>query len=168
MLIRYIILILVATPNLWIFYKIFTPLTIYPTYFLLNLFFEASLKGVFISLPNNLTIEIIGACIAGSAYYLLFILNLSVPSMKLKKRLKLILVSFISLLIVNVLRIFLLSSILVLGFSWFDVAHKIFWYFGSIVLVLLIWFLEVKYFKIKEIPFYSDLEFIYKTSKIKK
>jgi exosortase/archaeosortase family protein len=165
---RYLILIIVAIPNLWLFYKILTPLTIYPTYFLLNLFFDVSLKGILINFPNNISIEIIRACVAGSAYYLLLILNLSTPSIKFKKRLKLIIISFVSLLIVNILRIVFLSAVFVTGASWFDVAHKVFWYVGSIIFVLVIWFLEVKYFKIKNIPFYSDLKFIYKNSSIKR
>lgn len=165
---RYFILILVAIPNLWLFYKILTPLTIYPTYFLLNLFFDVSLKGIVMSFPNNLSIKIIEACIAGSAYYLLLIINLSIPAIKLPKRLKLILISFVSLLIINIVRIVFLSSILVTGISWFDVAHKVLWYVGSIIFVLVIWFLEVKYFNIKAIPFYSDLKFIYKNSALKK
>jgi exosortase/archaeosortase family protein len=166
--IRYFILILVAIPNLWLFYKIFTPLTLYPTYFILSLFFDVSLKGIIMSFPNNLFIEIIEACVAGSAYYLLLILNLSTPSIKFPKRFKLILISFASLLIVNIIRIVFLSAVFVTGASWFDIAHKVFWYVGSIIFVLVIWFLEVKYYKIKSIPFYSDLKFIYKNSALKK
>jgi exosortase/archaeosortase family protein len=120
------------------------------------------------SFPNNLFIEIIEACVAGSAYYLLLILNLSTPSIKFPKRFKLILISFASLLIVNIIRIVFLSAVFVTGASWFDIAHKVFWYVGSIIFVLVIWFLEVKYYKIKSIPFYSDLKFIYKNSALKK
>ena len=35
---RYVIIVLVALPNLYLFYLVFTPLTLYPTYFLINLF----------------------------------------------------------------------------------------------------------------------------------
>ena len=126
------------------------------------------MKGIVITFPNNIFIEIIEACVAGSAYYLLFILNLSIPNINLPKRFKLLFISFVSLLIVNIIRIVFLSVVFVTGASWFDIAHKIFWYIGSIIFVLVIWFLEVKYYKIKEIPFYSDLKFIYKNSKFKK
>ena len=69
-----------------------------------------------------------------------------------------ILISFASLLLMNIIRIFTLSVIFMSGASWFDITHKLFWYFGSIVFVVGIWFIEVKFFKIKEIPFYSDVK----------
>tara|TARA_Y100000296_G_C5175324_1_gene259736 strand:- start:1659 stop:2192 length:534 start_codon:yes stop_codon:yes gene_type:complete len=165
--IRYIILILVALPNLWIFYLIFTTLTIYPVYFLLNLFFNTSLLGNTI-IFNNLAIELIRACIAGSAYYFLLVLNLSIPKIKVSKRIKMIIFAFSSLLIINILRIVLLSFVAYSGNSYFDITHELFWYLMSIVFVVGIWFAEVKIFKIKEIPFYSDLKFLYKESFLKK
>ena len=166
-LIRYTILILSALPNLFLFYFVFTPLTIYPVYFLLSLFFEPSLMGNII-LVNKIPIEIIKACISGSAYYLLFILNLSIPNIKIKKRIKIMLLAFASLLILNVLRIFFLSLMLINDSVWFGITHMFFWYVLSVVFVLGIWFLEVKFFKIKQTPFYSDLKFIYKNSSLKK
>jgi exosortase/archaeosortase family protein len=153
--IRYLILILVSVPNLWIFYFIFTPITIYPVYLLFNLFFDATLSGNIIAI-GGFSIELVDACIAGSAYYLLLILNLSTP--KMKKRMKILLLSFTALLIINILRIFLLGSAFVSGYLWFDVTHKLLWYFGSIIFVIGIWFTEVKLFKIKEIPVYSDIK----------
>jgi len=166
-LLRYTILILAAIPNLYIFYLIFTPLTIYPVYFLLNLFFEPSLMGSII-LINNIPIEIIKACVSGSAYYLLFMLHLSIPNIKIKKRIKMILLAFTSLLILNILRIFLLSIMIMNDSAWFGITHMFFWYVLSIGFVLGIWFLEVKFFKIKQTPFYSDLKFIYNHSTLKK
>lgn len=163
-LIRYGILVLVAIPNLWIFYSIFTPLTAYPVVFLLSLFFETSFSGNIVSVMNQYSIEFIDACIAGSAYYLLLILNLSIQKIRLQKRLKLIFLSFLSLLIINILRIFLLSFVFVSDLAWFDIAHKLLWYIGSIAFVVAIWFAEVKIFKIKEIPFYEDIRFLYKKS----
>jgi len=159
---RYFLLIILAIPNLWLFYLVFTPLTLYPVYFLLSLFFEVSLNSNMLNFSNSITIEIISACIAGSAYYLLFILNMSVPKIKISKRLKMILFSFATLLIINILRILALSVMYINHFTWFDLAHKLFWYAGSIIFVLAIWFYQVKKYKIKEIPFYSDLKFLYK------
>lgn len=164
-LIRYVILLLVALPNLWIFYFIFTPLTVYPVYFFLSLFLNVSLIGNTILVGGEFPIEIIKACIAGSAYYLLLILNLSTPKIKPQKRFNMIFLSFAFLLFLNILRIFLLSIMSLSGSSWFDITHKLFWYLGSIVFVIGIWFAEVKLFKIKEIPFYSDMKFLFKTIK---
>ena len=158
---RYLILVLVALPNLWIFYTIFTPLTIYPLYFLFNLFFDASLIGNIILIDKS-PIELIPACIAGSAYYLLLIFNLSVPKIKIKKRIKMILLSFTALLSLNILRIFFLGLVFISGNTLFDITHRIFWYLISTIFVIGIWFTEVKIFKIKSIPFYSDMVFFYK------
>jgi len=158
---RYLIIILIALPNLFIFYKIFTPLTTLPVFFLINIFFNATLSGTTILL-QHISIEIIPACVAGSAYYLLFILNLSVPQIKLSKRIKMVLFAFVTLLLVNIIRIFLLSLMAISGSSYFDITHKIFWYLLSIVFVVGIWFTEVKIFKIKQIPVYSDLKSLIK------
>ena len=164
---RYLILLLIGVPNLWLFYLIFTPLTIYPVFSLLSLFFNATLISNVIIIENLFPIEIIGACVAGSAYYLLLILNLAIP-MEISKRIKMLLFSFASLLVINILRIFLLSILFVSGTSFFNITHELFWYFGSIAFVIGIWFIGVKIFKIKEIPFYSDLKNTGFLKKIKK
>ena len=164
-IIRYFILILVALPNLYIFYAIFTPITLYLVYFLFWIFFEPTIFGNIIFV-KFFKIELIGACVAGAAYYLLFILNLSTPGIKPNKRIKMILFSFLTFLIINVLRIFLLSLMFFSGSSLFDITHQVFWYLGSTLFVVLIWFAEVKLFRIKEIPFYSDLKYLLKKSKL--
>lgn len=166
LIIRYLILVLIALPNLALFYLIFTPLTVYPVFYLLDIFYDASLMKNIINL-GLINIEIINACIAGSAYYLLTILNLSTPKIRLNKRINILLISFLAFLILNILRIFILSVIAVSGNSIFDITHKIFWYAGSTIFVVGIWFFLVKKFKIKQIPFYSDLKFIYKKTNIK-
>lgn len=160
-IIRYSILILVAFPNFYIFYKIFTPLTIYPVYFFFKIFFQATLSGTTIFL-KNLTIQIIDSCVAGSAYYLLLILNLSVPKIKLKKRINMILFAFTTFLVLNLMRIIILSSVAFLNPAVFDITHKLSWYFLSVIIVVGIWFTEVKIFKIKKIPFYTDIKSLYK------
>ena len=161
---RYIILILIALPNLFLFYFIFTPLTIYPVNSILSLFCNSHLIGNQITI-NNFQIELVDACIAGSAYYLLLLLNLSIP-MNLKKRIYSIAFSFLIFLAINILRISVFTILLVNSFEYFDVTHKIFWYFLSGVIVFLVWFITIKTFKIKEIPFYNDIKFF--TSQINK
>lgn len=167
-IIRYLILVLVALPNLFIFYFVFTALTVYPVYFLLGLFFDVAFLSKVYILVNNVPIELISACIAGSAYYLLLVLNLATPKIKLKTRIYALLFSLAAFLILNILRIFILSALAVTGFSFFDVTHLIFWYGFSTIIVVGIWFAEVKIFRIKEIPFYSDIKFLYKKSVMKK
>jgi exosortase/archaeosortase family protein len=157
---RYILLLLIAASNLWVFYFVFAPLTIYASYFLLDLFFDVSLIGNIIFISPSFPVEIIDACVAGSAYYLLLILNLSIPEIKITKRLKMILFSLFSFFILNVIRILFISILFASMVSWADSAHVLFWYLGSIFFVVLIWFMGVRAFKIGKIPFYSDFKFL--------
>jgi len=165
--IRYLLLIVAAIPNLWIFYFIFTPLTVYPVYFLSKMFSSSFLFENTIVFSGSL-IQIIPACIAGSAYYLLLILNLSTPKIKIKKRIIMLGIAFLSFLILNIIRIFALTILFLSGSPLFDITHKLFWYILSIVFVVGIWFVEVKIFKIKEIPFYSDIKSLYNLSSFKR
>jgi len=158
--IRYLILILVAIPNLSLFYYIFSPLTIYPSYWLFSIVFDTSIYNNLILINSTSVIEIIPSCVMGSAYYLLLILNLSVPNIRLWKRLFMILSSFLTLLIINVLRIFLLGVLYTSNSPWSDPLHLFFWYFLSIIFVLGIWFTQTRVFNIKEISFYSDIKFL--------
>ena len=168
-IIRYLILVLAALPGLGLFYIIFSPLTVYPVFGLLKLFFNASFCNI-CSVPNTIlinqfTIELIGSCIAGSAYYFLLILNLATPSIKLKQRLQMLFGGFLVFLIMNILRIFFMSLMYMNGSVLFDFAHKFIWYIGTTIFILLIWFVEVRIFKIKEIPFYTDVRFLYSGTK---
>lgn len=168
--VRYFLIIVAATNGLWIFYKIFSPLTLYPVYWILSLFFQVAIfpKELLLLIDMSLEIWLVKACIAGAAYYLLFALNLSVPKIKPLKRAKMIAFSFSLLLIFNILRITLMSFLYYYGFAYADTIHLVFWYGLSIVAVVGIWFLEVKLFKISQIPVYSDLMPIYKAARGKR
>jgi exosortase/archaeosortase family protein len=153
--IRYAILLALGLGNLILLYKTFSPLTIFPTYYLLNLFL-----GNVQLIENSLiigsyTIEIIRACVAPTAYYLLLALNLATP-MTPKKRIHSILFSFTLLLIINILRISALSIMFINQNSSFDFTHKLLWYGLSTIFVAGIWFITIYKYKIKEIPLYSD------------
>ena len=160
---RYIILLAVAVLGVSLFHFIFLPLTKYPVFYFLDIFFDALLVGNAIFI-NNVTIEIAGACVAGSAYFLLLILNLGTPNINPDKRIKMILYGFGIFLVVNIIRIIFLSFLFLNSSPYFDFLHKFLWYFGSTVLVVGIWFFEVKIFRLKDIPFYSDLRYLYRKS----
>ncbi|MEX0920152.1 MAG: pacearchaeosortase [Candidatus Pacearchaeota archaeon] len=165
---RYFILLIAAFPGLAIFYFIFTPLTTYPVYWILDVFYDTLFiygDVPFILLNDIIPIELVAACIAGSAYYLLLILNLSTPGIKLNKRVKAIVFSFGLFLIANIIRIIILSALAVSESVYFDATHTIFWYGLSTVIVVGIWFAEVKIFRIHKIPIYSDLKFLYKEAR---
>lgn len=163
-LLRYIVLLglILALP---IIYKILTPLTVYSIAGLLKIFYAVSVSKDFIFITPKITIQIIQPCVAGSAYLLLLILNLSVQ-MKVKQRIYSILSSIILLFILNILRVFFLTILLVNNFRFFDFTHKLFWYALSTLFVAGIWFLTAHLFKIKQIPIYSDLMYLVKIIKI--
>jgi len=167
-LIRYLILVLIALPGFGLFYLAFTWATIYPVYFLLGLFFEVSLTGTTINIASCFPIEVIGACVGGGAYFLLLFLNISLPEIKFPKRIKMIAFAFASFLIINILRIFLLSLMYYSSSPFLEILHKFFWYIGSVLFVVGIWFVEVKIFKLKQVPIYSDLKFLYSKSSLRK
>jgi len=153
---RYLILLLLGL-SLSFFYSVFTPLTVWPVYWYLGLLNAGTrlFEGNVIFFRGEY-IEIIGACVAGAAYYLLLILNLGTP-MDALKRIKSISFLIGSFLLLNIARIVLFSLLLAGGFGFFDLAHKLTWYFGSTLLVVVLWFVNVWLFDIREIPIYSDV-----------
>lgn len=166
-LLRYLILLIISLPGVDLFYYIFLPLTKYPVFWGLKLFYIPIMLGNSIFM-NGKIVEIVGACIGGSAYFLLLVLILSVPLGNLKKRLFILGTSFGMLFTVNAIRIYLLSIMFFEGSSMFDVTHRVFWYFGSTIFVVFIWFFCVYFFRINGIPFFNDLKFIYDRSSLKK
>ncbi len=152
---RYAILLVIII-NYNVLYIILTPLTVYATAFLLKLFYNVFILGNILIINLDYAIKIIPACVAVSAYTLLLILNLSLK-MKPKQRFYSLLFSVLALFVLNILRIFFLTIILISKSSSFETIHKIFWYALSILFVVGIWILTIKLFKIKQIPFYSDI-----------
>jgi len=162
---RYVILVVLGLFGLWIFYAIFTPLTIYPVNWVLDKIYGSYIVEGFDTIYlKGIYLNIIPACIAGSAYYLLLILNLTTP-MKIEKRVKNILVLWGCFLALNILRIAGFAILFYSGYKYFDITHKAFWYFGSTIMVAAIWFGGAWLFGIREIPAYSDAKNIFKSIK---
>jgi len=164
LLIRYLILLALMF-SLPIIYKILTPLTVYSSGYILKLFYQVSIHKDIISIPPK-SIQIIPACVAGSAYLLTLILNLSLP-IKAKKRTLSILFAVTSLFLLNILRIVILSILFIENSQFFGFAHKLFWYALSTLFVVGIWFLTIKIFSIKQTPFYTDFRYLIKEIKKK-
>lgn len=156
-LIRYILALFIGL-NLSLIYFIFTPLTFYPVYFILSLFFNTTLNYPAFTIGLK-TISLIPACVSGTAIYLLIILNLTIK-IPLKKRIYSLLYSLSLFLFINILRIIFLSILLINSLAFYNLAHKVFWYALSTVFILIIWFSEVKIFKINKIPLYSDIKLL--------
>jgi len=165
-LLRYTIAVIVAilTLSIPLFYFIFKPLTIWPTFAILDLFYETIAQGNNI-IVNGIAIEIIDACIAGSAFLLLFLLNIITRELSFKKRAYIFIFDSILLLLLNIFRLVFLIILLINHALFFDFVHKTFWYVLSTLFVVLIWILGVKIFKIKTIPFFSDLKFLLRNRK---
>lgn len=155
---RYISLLVIAIIFSFsdIIYNFLLLLTIYPTNFLLNLFFPSIVYGNNILIQSQI-ISIIPACVAVSAYLLLIILNLTI-SLKPLTRLYSILFSVLCLLIVNILRIVIFSLLLLQDFKYYQEIHMFFWYILSTIFVVGIWFLTAYLFKIKNLPIYEDFK----------
>ncbi|MBS3098778.1 pacearchaeosortase [Candidatus Pacearchaeota archaeon] len=159
---RYFTLLIFGMGNLKIFYLIFTPLTVYPVLWLLKLLdANTSLLEGNLLFFEGIYAQIISACVAGAAYYLMLILNLSTP-MKKEQRIASVLFLFITFLVINILRIFVFVLLAVSGFYYFDLVHKFVWYFGSTVMLVAIWFVNVWKFKINSIPIYNDFREIFR------
>jgi exosortase/archaeosortase len=161
---RYLFLILIALPGMLIFYFIFTPLTIYPVYWILSIFYHGITLSNNYLIFNSYSIQLIPACIAGSAYYLLLILNLATPLPGIT-RVKSLSFTILSLLTLNILRIVVFAALFITGCQYFDFTHKLVWNLGSTVLVAAIWFASVYLFNIKAIPGYTDLKNIFHSIK---
>ncbi len=163
---RYTLVLASALNNLGIFYLAFAPLTIYPVFWILNIFYSASLSGNIIMIysgSSGLGIELVDACIAGFAYFLLFALNLATRGIKLKTRALSMLFSFAAFLLLNIIRIVVLSVLYLNNYAYFGIVHSLLWNVLSTLLVAAIWFLSAWLFRVKEFPGYSDLRFVYKS-----
>jgi len=153
---RYLI-ILISGIFISVFYYIFAPITIGAVYLILKIIYpSALLSGNMIVLGSH-SISLIRACIAGAAYYLLFILAMSVP-LDYLKRIKSIIFLFFSFLAINVIRIAIFAILFVGNFQQLSFAHLLFWYAGSTILIICLWFVNTKIFRLKAIPFITDIK----------
>ncbi|MEA2112354.1 MAG: pacearchaeosortase [Patescibacteria group bacterium] len=160
--IRYFLLLLAGMGNIYIFYKILTPITIQSVGAIVSLFTRTITAGNLILIKGAI-IEIVPACVAGAAFYLMFILIFSTAEVKLKKRLLSLVTAIVILFSLNILRIVFL--ILIVDKTYFPTTHWILWHFTSTIFVVAIWFFIVKIYKIESIPFYSDIKYIFSLRK---
>ena len=158
MFLRYMLLFLFVLTNIFSF--LLPQPTIKASFYTIQLFTQATLTNSTITFQSH-SIEIIPACIALSAYYLLLILNLSTP-MPIKKRAYSLILTFALLFFVNLFRIAIFSFIFVSSQALFTTFHFITWILLSSIIVFLVWYTGIKVLDIREIPVYSDLKFLVK------
>jgi len=155
--VRYFSLLLIGVGNLYIFYKFLTPLTIRSVSSILSIFSRVSTNANYIIFKGTI-IHIVPACVAGAAFFLLFLLLFSTAEIKPLKRFYALITSLAILFIFNILRIISLAYLI--KTPYFQSVHWIFWHLLSTILVVLIWIFIIKIYKIKDIPVYSDIVYL--------
>ena len=154
---RYFTIVLIGASNLYLVYKLLSPLTIHTLNALLSIFTATTLADNIIYLAEA-QIEIIPACVAGAAFYLLFLLILSTANINPKTRAKAILTAFAMFFTLNIARILILIPMI--DTPYFETMHWVFWHIISTIFVVAVWFSIIKIYKIKSIPVYSDIEYM--------
>ena len=155
--IRYITLLILGLGNLYIIYTILTPLTVKTLAAILSITMDPVIINTTLY-TKGLIIQIIPACVAGAAFYLLLFLILSTANIKPRTRAKAIITAVILLFVLNIFRLVLLSSIT--NTLYFETIHWLFWHIISTAFVIIIWLTIIKLYKIKSIPIYSDVKFL--------
>ena len=154
---RYLLLILIPLGNMALLSAVLAPLTIAASFWCIQAMYgSAMLLGTNTIFFKGYYASIISACVAITAYYLLIVLNLTTP-MSLKKRLCSLVFSLGLFFALNVTRITVFARLFERGYDYFSLAHELTWYFGSTVLVILVWFVTVFVCQIKDIPLYTDV-----------
>lgn len=136
---------------------VISPITFYLSY--LSLFYLSPVLMDSTSFViQDVTLRFISACTAGPAYLLLLLLVLFVD-LKWKKIIKVFLIGVLLILVANLIRIdILIISLIKYDSTLFNTLHLFFWKVLSTVYVFLLWILLTWWFKIKEIPIYSDIK----------
>lgn len=156
-LLLFVVVGIVAVTPAEFFSNLFLGPTLVLTTALLSLFHEVVLISNHSFTLSHQLIELIPACIAGSAYFLLTLLNLTTP-MGHEKRVYSLVYLYAGFLVLNVVRISVFSLISLSGAPFFDFLHLATWYVGSTVFVVGLWFSQKYVFKITDIPVYTDVQ----------
>ena len=157
---RYSLAFIVALLSSYLLF-VLLPVTLYSTYYLLQIFIEPYLVNSTIII-NEVSFTIIPACTALLAYILLLELILLTRELTLKLSLKLFFQGALMIFLMNLFRILLLIFVyLNFGKNYFDAIHLIFWHIISTIFVAFVWIFLVEKYKIKSIPIYSDLKSLF-------
>jgi len=165
LVVRYLLIVVLGLGDLFIFYYLFGPLTIKAVISIVSLYSHVLVMQNDI-VVNGVLFTFVGACIGGSAYYLLFILALSTRNVRVIDRVKAVLLSFFFLYIFNVFRIVFMIAIS--KQLYFDFVHWFLWYFIATAFVILDWFFISWIFGIRSVPIYSDVRYLVCSLKDKK
>ncbi len=146
-----------------VFYAVFSWITIHYSWFLALMFHGGAVLEGNMLLVGGETIEFIPACIAASAYLLLALLILLTKGISWKKGIVLFVIGSVLILIGNLVRIEILIALLIgKHVNYFQSLHLVFWKLLSSGYVAAVWIALCVWFKIKEIPVYSDFKTLMK------
>nr|MBA4405470.1 hypothetical protein [Nanoarchaeum sp.] len=141
--------------------EILTFLTINLSNLILNLFYPSKIIENSIYVQNQV-ITFVPACIALTAYSLLFLLIIFTKDIKLKTSVKMFLLGSLFIFVLNLIRIeFLIFLLIKNNYNLFEQVHMLFWNFVSGLYVAFVWIFLVTKYKIKSIPIYSDVKYLY-------
>jgi len=145
---------------------IFTKITLYPSYLITLIKYSNAILENNYMIINNTLLRFIPACIGASAYCFLLVIILLTKDIKLKTRINLFLLGSLLILMLNIIRIEVLIYVLMkYGSDLFRAARESFWLFISGVYVAIVWLFLAWKFKIKAIPVYSDLKYLFEKLK---
>ena len=113
-------------------------------------------------LGGEATVNIVKYCVTASAYYLLALLCIITMGISLWKRFLMFLIGSALIFGMNIARIVILIIILLNNEGMFEAAHFTLGLLLSVGYVILVWVLLSFLFKVKTIPFYSDIRFLTK------
>ncbi|RMD46081.1 pacearchaeosortase, partial [Candidatus Pacearchaeota archaeon] len=136
---RYFFLLVVGL-NLDKLYSFLTWATVNSLGLIFSIYTKPLIVRNYIRLPG-LVIQVIPACVAASAFFLLIFLFFSTP-MKPEKRLKVLAFSILALFVINLARIVFLVEFS--GSKYFDAVHWFFWNFLSTVFVVALYIASYK------------------------
>ena len=156
---RYVLIAIAATGNFYVFRKLLTGPTLAATAAALRLFFD----DVCVTSPyifvHGVTTEIAASCVAALAYYFMFVLIFSTDHVKPAKRLMALAGSFTILFVLNIARMVFL--VFIVHKPYFNTAHFLFEHLFFSVVVVAVWAGIAFFMKIKTVPVYSDLKYLY-------
>ena len=168
-IVRYSLALVLMVFGLKIVYFFISSLTFKLSYWSLWYYHPKLISDASFIIQNN-KLNFIPACTAASAYLLLALLTLT-TKIEFKKAGKIFLLGSLLILVANIIRIdMLIITLIEFGSKAFETIHLVFWKILSSIYVVLVWIFLTKWFKIQNIPMYSDAKEItdlYKKSRNK-
>lgn len=163
-ILRIIALILISYPLLK---EIFVPITYEFVKSFTSSVYGVSTEG-YLMMVEGQFLNFVPACAAIAAFYLLTILIITTKDLDFGLSVKLFAIGGLFIFIANLARIeFLIYLLVEFGKDYFEAVHLTIWRIISSIYVAAIWIFLVGFYKIKNIPIYSDIMYLLKKAKRK-